>query len=99
MHAAAGVVCGALGFGLTAVLLARDGFDRLAGETGEPTGAGAVMFVESVVLGTIVLTLAGLGIGAILAGVMARSEEQRGASLALAFGVATLGVLGYALLI
>jgi hypothetical protein len=30
MHAAAGIVCGALGFGLTAVLLARNGFDRRA---------------------------------------------------------------------
>jgi len=44
------------------------------------------------------LTLAGLGIGAILAGVIGRADEQRGASVALALGAASVSLLGYALL-
>ena len=61
------------------MLHARGGFDRLAGSDGsadafDRAAAGAATLVETVVLGTIVVTLGSLGLGAILAAVMGRAD-------------------------
>jgi hypothetical protein len=92
MHAAFGVVAGVLGLTLAGVLHVRDGFSRLAGDDASADG------FDLVVLGPIVVVLGCLGLGAVLGGVFGRAEGQRGATLALAVGAASLSLLGYALL-
>jgi hypothetical protein len=103
MHAAAGVLAGALGLALTAVLLTRDGFSRLGGGDGsadgfDAAGSAAVSLFDWLLIGSISLVLAGLGAGALLGGVMGRFDDQRAAGTALVLGSATLVVLAYALI-